>query len=145
MSSSDEYQFLPVTPELVDTFWPYVVVLLQPAIDTAEGKTNSDQIAQDCKNGEAMLWIVVRGEKLFASVVTRVYRYTGKQGFAIEFVGGSQMKKWIDLVLNTLERVARESGCTHFEAYGRRGWQRWLERRSFEPKFIQYERILNNG
>ena len=91
MSSSDEYQFLPVTPELVDTFWPYVVVLLQPAIDTAEGKTNSDQIAQDCKNGEAMLWIVVRGKKLFASVVTRVYRYTGKQGFAIEFVGGSKM------------------------------------------------------
>ena len=145
MSSSDDFRFLPVTAELVDTFWPHVVLLLQPAIDTAEGKTNPEQINADCKNGEAMLWVVVCGEDIVAAVVTRVYAYAAKKGFAIEFVGGKQMRRWIDLVLDTLERVARESGCTHFEAYGRRGWQRWLERRNFEPKFIQYERILNNG
>lgn len=139
MSSSDDLKFLPVTAELVDTFWPHTITLLQPAIATAEGKTSPRQIKADCENGEAMLWIVVDGRDIIAAVVTRVYRYSGKQGFAIEFVGGKQMKRWIDLVLNTLERVAKESGCTHFEAYGRRAWQRWLERRNFKPKFIQYE------
>jgi|TARA_R100000482_G_C5131875_1_gene152518 citrate lyase beta subunit len=139
MLSSDEVKFLPVTAELVDTFWPHVISLLLPAIETAEGKTSPEQINTDCKSGKAMLWVVVCGNDIIAALVTRVYRYSGKQGFAIEFVGGKQMKQWIDLVLNTLERVAKESGCTHFEAYGRRAWQRWLERRNFKPKFIQYE------
>jgi hypothetical protein len=139
MSSSDDLKFLPVPPDLVDTFWPHVVDWLKPAIDTAEGKTDTDQVAVECKTREAMLWVVVDGKEVIAGIVTRVYRYSGKKGYALQFVGGKQMKRWIDLVLQTLEQVARENGCTHFEAYGRRAWQRWLERRNFKPKFIQYE------
>ena len=140
MSSSDEYQFLPVPVELIDSFWDAALKFLQPAIATAEGKVDAYDIYSDCQQRISVLWLVVKDENLVAAVTTRIINYPqARKGYAIEYVGGRDMKNWIDLVLETLKPIAKQNGCTHFEAYGRRGWQRWLERRNFEPKFIQYE------
>lgn len=146
MSSLDEYQFLPVPVELIDSFWDAALKFLQPAIATAEGKVDAYDIYSDCQQRISVLWLVVKDENLVAAVTTRIINYPqARKGYAIEYVGGRDMKNWIDLVLETLKPIAKQNGCTHFEAYGRSGWRRWLGKRNFEPKFIHFEMELEDG
>lgn len=139
MSSSDDLKFVPVPVELIDTFWDAALEYLQPAIDTAEGKIEAYDLYNECQMGISVLWLVIEDKNILAALTTKIVSYPNKKGYALEFIGGKQMERWFDMVLDTLQQVATHNGCTHFEAYGRRAWQRWLQKRNFKPKFIHYE------
>lgn len=145
MSSSDDLKFVPVPVEMIDAFWDAALEYLQPAIDTADGKLEAYDLYNDCQMGVCVLWLVIDGSEILAALTTRIVAYPNKRGYALEFLGGKQMKRWFDMVLDTLQEVAKHNGCTHFEAYGRLAWQRWLAKRDFEPKFVHYEMEFDNG
>ena len=145
MSSSDDLNFAPVPVEMIDTFWDAALEYLQPAIDTAEGKLEAYDLYNDCQMGVCVLWLVIDGSEIIAALTTRIIIYPNKWGYALEFLGGKQMKRWFDMVLDTLQEVAKHNGCTHFEAYGRLAWQRWLGKRDFKPKFVHYEMEFIDG
>jgi len=144
-SSDDDLKFAPVPVEMIDTFWDKALEYLQPAIDTAEGKIKAYDLYLDCQMSKSVLWLVIDGSEIIAALTTRIVTYPNKRGYALEFLGGKQMKRWFNLVLDTLEEVAKHNDCTHFEAYGRKGWQRWLEKRDFKPKFVHYEMEFKDG
>ena len=97
-------------------------------------------------DGIYSIWIVSKDkEKIVASIATRVIQYPKCKAFAIEFVGGSKMKHWIDLVLDTMTEVAKHNGCSHIEGYGRQAWTKYLEKRGFKTAFLTFEKDLTDG
>ena len=113
MSSSDDLNFAPVPVEMIDTFWDAALEYLQPAIDTAEGKLEAYDLYNDCQMGVCVLWLVIDGSEIIAALTTRIVAYPNKRGYALEFLGGKQMKRWFNMVLDTLQEVAKHNGCTH--------------------------------
>lgn len=105
----------------------------------------SDVLA-GANQGSYTVWLVTKDkQKIVASIATRVVAYPQCKAFAIEFVGGAEMKHWIDMALETFEEIAKYNGCRHFEAYGRRAWTKYLEKRNFKNAYITFEKELTDG
>jgi len=45
------------------------------------------------------------------------------------------MNEWLDELIETLEIFAKEQGCTHIEAYGRKGWVKAAEHLGFKESY----------
>ncbi len=103
-------------------------------------------VLEGANQGVYTIWLVTKDNKeIVASIATRVVAYARCRAFAIEFVGGSEMKHWIDMVLESLGEVARHNDCSHLEGYGREAWMKYLGKRGFKPSYITFEKELEHG
>jgi hypothetical protein len=140
-----ELTFGAVPPDLVSVVWPDAEPLLAPAIATADGKFTSVDIYNRLLTGELLLWIAAEDMAPVAAVTTRIIRYPGCNGMAMDWIGGSRMREWLPLAQKTLMRYAKQNDCTHLEGYGRKGWSRWLRRFGWKPDYIAYRMDLDHG
>ena len=131
--------------EVLDIVWPDAEQLLAPAIRTAGGKFSSEDIRSSIESGMFVLWLVTDGTKPVAAITTRIIDYPGCRGMALDWIGGKRMKEWLPITQETIERFAKDNGCTHLEGYGRKAWGRWLERYNWKPDYIAYKMELTNG
>lgn len=92
-----------------------------------------------------MLWLVMDGSEVLAALTSRVIEYPGRRAMALDWVGGKHMRKWLPLVLNTLQKYATDCECKHIEGYGRKAWGRILQKYGWKPEYIAYRMELNNG
>tara|TARA_Y100001973_G_C5208904_1_gene343806 strand:+ start:1902 stop:2315 length:414 start_codon:yes stop_codon:yes gene_type:complete len=128
------------------SLWPFVAKLLKKSVDLSSHKISMPDILEGAKNGVYSIWVVTENnEKIVAAIATRIVVYPRANAFAIEFVGGSKMSKWIDVVLDTLQKVAIHNNCSFVEGYGRTAWLRYLEKRGFKSAFCTFEKELKDG
>ena len=64
---------------------------------------------------------------------------------AMDWVGGTRLREWSDLVMTTIMEYARVNNCSHVEGYGRKAWGRYLAKYRFEPEYIAYRMELADG
>lgn len=131
--------------EVLNIVWPDAEKLLAPAIRTAGGKFSSEDVKQSIEAGMFVLWLVTDGTKPVAAITTRIIEYPGRRAMALDWIGGRRMKEWLPIVQDTIERFAKDNGCSHLEGYGRKAWGRWLERYNWKPDYIAYKMELNDG
>lgn len=126
--------------------WGFVAPLLKKAVTLSPNKIAMPDVLEGAVQGVYTVWIITKdNEEIVASIATRVISYPRTASFAIEFVGGKEIKNWIDTALETFETVAKHNNCTHFEGYGRPAWIRYLGPRGFKPAFTTFEKELDNG
>lgn len=130
---------------VLDIVWDDAEKLLTPAINTAGGKFNANDVKQGIESGMLTLWLVVDGTKPVAAITTRIIEYPGCRAMALDWIGGRRMKEWLPLAQETIERFAKDNGCVHLEGYGRKAWGRWLERYNWKPDYTAYKMELTNG
>ena len=121
---------------LLDIVWNDAEKLLSPAIKTAGGKFTSSDVKEAIESGMLVLWLVADGTKPIAAITTRIIEYPGCRAMALDWIGGRRMKEWLPMAQETIERFAKDNGCTHLEGYGRKAWGRWLERYNWKPDYI---------
>ena len=134
-----------VPAQVLDIVWPDVEALLAPAIRTAGDKFSAADVKQSVEAGTFVLWLVTDGTKPVAAITTRIIEYPGCRAMALDWIGGRRMKEWLPIVQHTIERFAKDNGCSHLEGYGRKAWGRWLERYNWKPDYIAYKMELNDG
>ena len=123
-----------------------VAPFLDKAVRLTPNKINIDDVFEGANRQIYTIWVVSKNDKkIVASIATRVIEYPRTKAFAIEFVGGSKMKEWINTVLDTMDEVAKHNGCTHVEGYGRQAWMKYLGNRGFKAAFTTFERDLTDG
>lgn len=93
-----------------------------------------------CLHRQMDLWLV-EGDEPKACVVTRVDHGPQATILMVMIVGGRDMDDWIDLEAGLYD-YAMSRGCVAIEAWGRRGWQRVLKPRGWEPMFTIYRKVL---
>lgn len=131
--------------EGVDIVWEDAKRVLHKSVNTSAGKFEIEDLKQELKQGQLVLWLVMDGSEVLAALTSRVIEYPGRRAMALDWVGGKHMRKWLPLVLNTLQKYATDCECKHIEGYGRKAWGRILQRYGWQPEYIAYRMELNNG
>jgi|TARA_E500000178_G_C16732991_1_gene622437 hypothetical protein len=134
-----------VPQEAVDFMWPKCIESLTPAVQTADKMLGIQDVYLGIKMGYYGLWVVMEEEEVIASFTTRFLDFPKRKGMAMDFMGGTRMKEWLPKVDKVLMDYALENGCSHFEAYGRRAWGKWLGELGWEPDHICYKKELKDG
>jgi hypothetical protein len=137
-----------VPREALGIVWGDVASLLNKSVETSRGKFHIDDLFREIDGGKHALWVVIdeeEGMKTIAAITTRIIEYPSRRALAMDWVGGSRMGEWLPVVLETLEKYAKECGCSHLEGYGRKAWGRWLGKYGWEPEYIAYRMELSNG
>lgn len=137
--------FTAVPNEALGIVWGDVVRVLNKSVETSAGKFHIDDIYKEIDRGVLGLWLVLEEKEVLAAITTRIIEYPGRKALALDWVGGNRMKDWLPMVLETMERYAKESGCQHIEGYGRKAWGRYLGKYGWKPEYIAYRMELNNG
>jgi hypothetical protein len=76
--------------------------------------------------GRALLWIVWREPEILACVITQIRPTKRSKVCYLSACGGRQRKLWTHLMAASIEKYARDMGCTKMRATGRKGWTRIL-------------------
>ena len=134
-----------IRPELVGVVWPAVEELLGPAVNTAEGKFEIEDVRKDILSGALVLWMVWEDGTPVAFYTTRIIEYPQRLAMAMDWVGGKNLRSWMDQALDEMEAHARRNGCQHLEGFGRMAWGRLLKRRGWKPEYVAYKMELGNG
>lgn len=142
---SEDIRISPIRPELVDTIWAEAANMLAPALATAEGKLEIQDVRDQIMSGVLVLWMIWRKNKPVAFYTTRIVEYPQCRAMAIDWVGGEEMRHWMDQGLDELEKHARNNKCQHIEGYGRVAWGRVLKRRGWKPEYVAYRMELSDG
>ena len=131
--------------EGVDIVWSKAKDVLTKSVETSKGKFKAEDIRKELKEGGLVLWLVLEESDVVAAITSRVIEYPGRRAMAMDWVGGSKKNLWIHIVLNTLQKYAKECGCMHLEGYGRKAWGKILKKYGWNPEYIAYRMELGNG
>lgn len=71
------------------------------------------------------LWTVWREKELAAIAVTQIKIYPRMKVCAVNFVAGEGRDDWLHFN-EVIAEWAKARGCSHFEGYMRKGWERVL-------------------
>lgn len=143
MANSLTFGTIPVA--LLDTVWPDAERLFSRSVATMEGKFSPEDVKRGIERGDLVLWLVVDEGTPIAAITTRIIVYPYRNALALDWVGGTRMSEWLDLVMPVLKRYAVENGCLHLEGYGRKAWGRVLGRHGWKPEYIAYRMELADG
>ena len=138
-----DFRYVPIST--VPEIWDKVTKVLGKSIDTSKGKFFVHDVFESVMEQNYLLWVATVDDDIVAAATTRVIVYPNKQALAIDWMGGSKMKLWLPLVQKAMEDYAIQTGCSHLEGYGRKGWARWLSKYGWEPDYIAYKMELRNG
>jgi len=109
-----------VHPDHVKQVWHRVDHFIRSAIDRV-GLSNFDDVVDDVLCGSSLLWLVWDGEQIRGAVITEL-----QEQVCIIVAYGGRLE---DLhLIKTLEKYARDEGCTKMRILGRKGWIRVLKR-----------------
>ena len=139
-------RFSAVPKEAVKYIWKDVEKLLDKSVDTAEGKMEMIDVLEGILNNVYVLWVVMDDDDaLIAAITSRIIQYPRRKGMALDWVGGSKMSKWSDMVMDTMTDFAKKNDCSHLEGYGRKAWIRVIKKYGFYPEYIAYRMEIDNG
>jgi hypothetical protein len=128
-----------VPPELVGGLWPRIFPHLSRAADYTYGRYEPEDIFDAVASGDAHLWVALDGDDIKGVTITRFWQYPRKNCLDVMFLGGEEWDGWKDIMFDTLQRWAHDSGCAAIEASGRVGFARIFKDRGYTPLWQVFE------
>ncbi|UQD85544.1 hypothetical protein [Bradyrhizobium phage ppBeUSDA76-2] len=109
-----------VDPARVHEFWPFASGLIKTAIERT-GLSAFEDIEKQVLAGEQLLWLAW-SEQIEAAATTHLSRGV----CTLTACSGHQRERWLPLFA-TIEKYAKDEGCSTLRLYGRKGWERVLD------------------
>ena len=131
--------------ESVKYIWKDVEKVLKESVETAIGKMKMIDVLKGILEGTYVLWVVFEEDKIVAAFTTRIIKYPQRKSMALDWVGGSRMKEWLDIGMEKVIDFAIQNDCQHLEGYGRKAWGRALRKHKFYPEYIAFRMEIENG
>lgn len=135
----------PIPVEYLPVVWGDLARVLDPAVQTAEGRIGMDDLYFELVEGTTVAWGILDGDQLVAAFTTRVVEYPKCRGLVIDWVGGKHLFRWIDDAVRVMKEQAHANGCRSIEGFGRLAWGRALKRHGFKPAYVAYRMELEDG
>ena len=141
---AEQFEIMPVRPDLVPAVWEHVEPHLIAAVDESEGLLTIDDVIEAAITGEMLVWLVSQPKigKITAAFTTRFIAYPAKSALAVDLVGGSELSRWHRMALSKITEYARSIGCDHLEGYGRAAWGRILKSDGWRTAYQAFYRDL---
>lgn len=126
----------------VGRFWHLARYWVEQACRKGPGGLDPDRLRDDCADGRAHLFVVIRDERCIgAAVVTAVMDRTGRLVMEWTALGGEDFSTWADHEGPILEQ-ARRLGCVAVRSYSRPGMKRVLGKRGYRMTGVILEKDL---
>ena len=121
-------EVLLVKPEFVPDIWSRVRSLIDEALDHTIGELHSSDILKMILNEKEFLWVGVENDDIKSALVAEVVDYPRKRILRIVVWTVDQESDFDDWIkhLHIIEDFARTAGCSHLEAWARKGLTRKL-------------------
>jgi len=118
-------------PQLIEILrrWNAVEPLLRRAMDRAEAIIEpEDVVGQVCSGRSTMLFVEDDLGALRVVVVTELRLYPRRRVLDVSWIGGADnatgLTEWAPLLVEFLEEMGRQNGCSMLSGTGRIGWSR---------------------
>lgn len=134
-----------VPKEAVKYIWKDVEKVLKKSVATAETKIQLIDVLKGILDDTYVLWVVFEEDEVVAAFTTRIIEYPQRRSMALDWVGGSRMKEWLDIGMEKVIEFASLNNCEHLEGYGRKAWGRALSKYGFYPEYIAFRMEIENG
>ena len=133
LHEGQEFYLVLVEPEDVEEVWPHVREGVQKAMLHSDSVMDGDDFLVELNNGKVRLWVFISEKEIVGHMITELVRYPRKSFVRVLTMyceGGEKGMKGMDLwsqFVPAVEEYALMHGCSHLEAYTRRGMVRALE------------------
>lgn len=127
-----------IRPEIVPDVWPVIWPLLEPAL--ADDFMHDEQsLKAMLLTDEAMLLNATVDGAIKGAVVLKIENQKSRIAYVC-YLGGRDFPEWGEKMNESLERIARESGCRYVMGHGTKAWQRVMK--DFKPgKTLYYKEV----
>ena len=136
-----EFYLVLVEPEDVSEVWPHVREGVQKAMVHSDSVMAGDDFVPELMDGKVRLWAFVSEKEIVGHMITELIRYPRKsfvRVLTMECSGGEKgmlgMELWSKFV-PAVEEYAMMHGCSHLEAYTRKGMVRSLEKHGWTSQY----------
>jgi hypothetical protein len=130
-----------IDPAKVHLAWPSVSGFLDKAI-SRYGDWTPEKLRFEVFSGRMLLWAAADDEDILGAIVTSLNEdRRGRLVCHLVVCGGTDMKSWFQTAHDTIERFAREEGCSFVRMEGRPGWAAMLT--DFKQPYIVLEKRLD--
>jgi len=134
------FRLLP--PDEVADHWSDLGPILRRSTDVTQGEIGSYDLLQFLNSGMYRLLAVFNGETIIAGLVVRVVTNPHTKQLHAMFLGGTGGFFWGRDMLDMVEKLARDEGCSKVTFRGRREWARVLAPFGYEAASINYEKAV---
>ena len=123
LSPSRTFELRRIMPEQIASQWPVVEKLLLERPGFWDQLLTLEAIEQHLSSGGFQLWIVYLDDKRFLFVMSQVIIYPACRVLKFFWASGNGLEDYIWALVDTMNQVAFDLGCTHMEMeVGRKGW-----------------------
>ena len=143
LHSKPRVTILPVLEDDFDTLLGRGIELIAPAVARQSNDVTLQDVEDDIRGGGAVMWLVHVEDTLVAAVTTCVVKHPQRNTLKIEFMGGTQMDKWMDEAIDTFADLARRADLGAVEADGRMGFDKYVDASPFREVYRHYVMELN--
>lgn len=116
-------------PAQVELLWDGIEPVLWSALieNKVEDRCDLEAFRRAVRCGQAMVAQVADGIEVYAYLGLEILPLReGGKALHVRYLGGKQMRKWLQALHQDLQRCARELGCDCVSLVGRKGWGRAL-------------------
>lgn len=138
-----QYRISYVQPPLPPGLWQVIGECLAPAIEHTGGRYAVDDVLQNIASGRYSL-VVVHSDQgdVVAALTATVISYPQIKAFEVGFLGGHEAMRWGRDMLETVETLAKATGCSRLQFRGRKEWGRVLEKDGYTVASTLYEKVI---
>lgn len=116
-----------------------VLPLLQRSIEANGRNMSMEDVVADMLEGRSLIWGVYMKDTLIAAFTTSVVKHPQRNTLFIEFMGGADMKIWMNAALNAMKKVAKDGNLDAIEADGRIGFSKFAKANGFKETYRHFE------
>jgi hypothetical protein len=129
---------VPILPENIDDVIDVIMELIGPAIARQSANISPEHVSDDLRAGQSIAWLVYNGDTLVAAITTSVLTHPLRNVLKIEFMGGKNMRQWMNEAIAFMAGVAKHAGLDALEADGRKGFDKFVDASPFRPVYTNY-------
>lgn len=138
------YQISYVPYGRISPILPSLLYYLNKSEFWTHGRAVVDDILQYLYTGKMQLWAIYQAEsqKIDAYIITEIKQYPQCKMFVWQYGAGEPgvTEQCDELVFDTLEHAAKDSGCAGLEVFGRPGWKPIAKKHGCTVNYVIYEK-----
>lgn len=140
-----------VEPEDVEEVWSHVRDGVDKAMLHSDSSMAGDDFVPELIEGKVRLWVFISESKIVGHMITELIRYPRKSFVRVLTMyceGGEKGLKGMDLwaqFVPVIEEYAMLHGCSHLEAYTRKGMVRALEPHNWKHEYSIVTKQIENA
>lgn len=132
-----------ISPEALPGCWDMLRQGVDKVLKFSMGLTTEQDIYNRCLKGDWLLFSVFdTGQPVVTLVAEIRQRRDETRLLDVYFCWGGQVDEWIDLVSDAMDRIAKETGCSHVAFNGRAGWSKMAKRLGYEVNSMIFKKAV---